>query len=184
MVLYARLGVCCSARGSLGCLQLPGTGSCLQVLQQGLLHVALVACLLSPDMAAAMDSQPVALEDIPPPVITQNAMPPIISTTAPGISAAACPEFTGIRKYVCYGPCCGVPWGPGGPICLALSAAAFRYSMPFRYSSWIRSEDSEAEAGTVDLPALAFAAVLFLSSAPRTFGGVAASWTLLVLCLL
>jgi hypothetical protein len=95
-----------------------------------------------------------------------------------------CPDYTGLRKNICYGPCCGIPWGPGGPICLALSAGAFRSGMPYRFSSWVRSPAGEDDdVGSVDVPALLFSAALFLGSAPLTFSGVAFSWLFLVVCL-
>lgn len=104
-----------------------------------------------------------------------------INTTASG--GKACPDYTGLRKNICYGPCCGVPWGPGGPICLALSAGAFRSALPYRFSSWLRSKETDAEMEGVDKQVLAFSGALFLSSAPLTFGGIALSWLLLVVCL-
>jgi uncharacterized protein YjlB len=48
--------------------------------------------------------------------------------------ADACPQKDGIRKYICFGPCCSIPWGPGGPICLALAAGAF--GMPCLSHLW------------------------------------------------
>ena len=87
------------------------------------------------------------------------------------------------RKYICYGPCCGLPWGPGGPICLALSAIAFRYSIPYTWIGWVRSDSPEL-ARNVDLAALTFAAALFLSAAPRTAEGFAFSFLFVVMCLL
>ena len=106
------------------------------------------------------------------------------------VADEACPEREGIRKYICYGPCCGIPWGPGGPICLALSAAAFRYAMPYTFVNWFRrdvkqQDDKEPEKSLgVDAAGLAFSAALFASAAPRTAAGVAYSFTFLVLCLL
>lgn len=87
------------------------------------------------------------------------------------------------RKYICYGPCCGLPWGPGGPICLALAGTAFRYGMPYTIVGWVRSEDAELP-GTIDTKTLAFSAALFLSAAPRTAEGFAFSFLFIVICLL
>jgi hypothetical protein len=103
--------------------------------------------------------------------------------------ADACPQKDGIRKYICYGPCCSIPWGPGGPICLALAARAFRYAMPFTFVGWFRRDSQQDERKEpvgmkVDLAGLAFSAVLFASAAPRTAAGVAYSFAFLVLCLM
>jgi hypothetical protein len=95
----------------------------------------------------------------------------------------ACPQLTGLPMYICYGPCCELDWGPGGPICLALSAATFRYAMPYTWIQWMRKSHPDAEM-VVDYKALAFSAVLYASAAPRTAAGVAYSWLFLVLCLL
>lgn len=93
------------------------------------------------------------------------------------------PLYHACRKYICYGPCCGLPWGPGGPICLALAGIAFRYGMPYTFVRWLRSEEAELQ-GKVDIQTLAFSAVLFLSAAPRTAEGFAFSFLFVVLCLL
>jgi hypothetical protein len=136
---------------------------------QSMCHTALISTLMfSPFIAAAAPAHEVSQ----------------MSSSPDGQVGLNCPEYTGLRKNICYGPCCGIPWGPGGPICLALSAGAFRTGMPYRLSSWLQSKEEEAaEVGPVDKPVLAFSAALFLSSAPLTFGGVALSWLLLVLCL-
>ena len=144
-------------------------------LAKSLCHAALISTLVLSPLASAATSE------------TAIPQAPIDASSSVGAAVkddtAACPDFKGLQKYVCYGPCCGVPWGPGGPIFLALSAGAFRTAMPYRFSSWLRSSEADPEIGPVDKPVLAFSAALFLSSVPYTFGGVAAGWVLLVLCL-
>lgn len=150
---------------------------CNESVAKSMCHAALISALVLSPFAAVTTS---ATEM---PQVSSEANSSTNATATDANTSSSCPDFTGIRKYVCYGPCCGVPWGPGGPIFLALSAGAFRTAMPFRYSSWLRSKEEDPELGTVDRPVLAFSAALFLTSAPFTFGGVAASWLLLVLCL-
>jgi hypothetical protein len=115
-----------------------------------------------------------------------QASPPAAQPTA--AVAEACPEREGLRKYICYGPCCAIPWGPGGPICLALSAASFRYAVPFTFSGWFSRSIAEADkepegAMRVDPAGLAFSVALFASAAPRQAAGAAYSFALLVLSL-
>lgn len=138
-------------------------------------HAALISTLVLSPLAA------VATTGISTPEASREASSSVVATV--NDDKASCPNFTGLQKYVCYGPCCGVPWGPGGPIFLALSAVAFRTAMPYRFSSWLRSSEEDSEIGPVDKPVLAFSAALFLSSVPYTFGGVAVGWLLLVVCL-
>jgi hypothetical protein len=107
----------------------------------------------------------------------------MVALLAEAPSQQACPEREGLPKYICYGPCCALDWGPGGPICLALSAAAFRYAMPYTLIAWVRGSHPDADM-TVDLKVLAFAAALFASAVPRTAAGITYSWAFLVLCLL
>lgn len=113
-----------------------------------------------------------------------NWQTPAPERPQPLFETSACPELTGIRKYVCYGDCCGLPWGPGGPICLLLAAATFRYAMPFSFSSWFQKEQNDNPPLPVDWPALAFSAVLFASAVPRTAAGLAYSWAFLCLFLI
>ena len=121
------------------------------------------------------------------------ASPPVLEAPAiyvqpVAVVAETCPQREGVSKYICYGPCCAIPWGPGGPICLALSAISFRYAMPFTFSGWFRRdiEQADKERGDdvrVDRAGLAFSVALFASAAPRTAAGAAYSFALLVLSL-
>lgn len=110
------------------------------------------------------------------------ASAPVLADLA--ASEQQCPQFEGIRKYVCYGPCCGIPWGPGGPICLALAGGAFRYAMPYTFVSWMRRDNDSDAAMRIDAAGLAFCVTLFASAAPRTAEGIAYSVAFLVACLL
>lgn len=145
----------------------------------GVCHTALLsAIMLSP---VTMPGRTPAVEISQTTVVADSAVPASVPEST---AASSCPNFTGLRKYVCYGPCCGIPWGPGGPICLALAGGAFRTALPFRYSSWLLSKEGDPDLPPVDKGVLAFSAALFLGSAPLTFAGVSVSFAFVVACLL
>ena len=109
-----------------------------------------------------------------------------VATPVAAEDAHPCPEREGLRKYICYGPCCAIPWGPGGPVFLAISGAAFRAAMPYTIIEWFqRDEEEQAEAEMrVDFPTLAFCIASFAASAPRYFEGAVYSFVVVVACLL
>lgn len=115
---------------------------------------------------------------------TQSAWQPVQAPNLVGATAAeACPERSGIAQYVCYGPCCGLDWGPGGPICLALAGISLRSGVPWTFSGWVRKNVGAPLDTTPDSGTLLLALALFVSSVPRTFAAVACGWAFMVLCL-
>ncbi|KAK3270066.1 hypothetical protein CYMTET_21519 [Cymbomonas tetramitiformis] len=72
-----------------------------------------------------------------------------------------CPNLSGVRASICYGPCCNLDWGPGGPICLLLAFAVARAARP-------DAKEAKLPNAKPDQGTLLFALALFLSSVPRT----------------
>lgn len=77
------------------------------------------------------------------------------------------PKEGGFNKYICYGTCCAVPWGPGGPICFVLSGICIRTGLALR----ITRLGEENSAWVVDRSSLGFGLALLASSVPTNYGG-------------
>ena len=154
-----------------------------------------IAALMQVAMPAAAAVPPATTEqDVmqarapPQEQVQSSAHSPAHTNAAVSEVAASCPDLQGIGKYVCYGECCSVPWGPGGPICLALAGGALRYAMPYTFSGWLRRDialaDKERAADMrLDKAGLAFAVALFASAAPRSGAGLAYSFAFVIACL-
>eukprot|EP01024_Parvocaulis_polyphysoides_P009025 TRINITY_DN12747_c0_g2_i1.p3 TRINITY_DN12747_c0_g2~~TRINITY_DN12747_c0_g2_i1.p3 ORF type:complete len:169 (-),score=27.85 TRINITY_DN12747_c0_g2_i1:244-750(-) len=91
----------------------------------------------------------------------------------------SCPQRSGLEAIICYGRCCGIPWGPGGPICLILGIVALRYALENKLITNFTGKKNLQEGQTsknwvenVDRNSLAFAIALFISSVPRNFEGL------------
>eukprot|EP00469_Lotharella_globosa_P004987 CAMPEP_0167802610 /NCGR_PEP_ID=MMETSP0111_2-20121227/19243_1 /TAXON_ID=91324 /ORGANISM="Lotharella globosa, Strain CCCM811" /LENGTH=183 /DNA_ID=CAMNT_0007698721 /DNA_START=1 /DNA_END=552 /DNA_ORIENTATION=+ len=67
--------------------------------------------------------------------------------------------------YICAGPCCQIPWGPGGPIGVVVGLTALRTSAASLEAETDRTKNKAI--GT-----LGFGLTCLLLSAPRSSGGI------------